>query len=107
MIVDSGAGVNVLPSSLLDESRRAQIDTSRRMTLCGFDGSEQRTEGVLYTKVKVGDCRTWMSFCVVKDARATILGMPGLRTMGLQVDFARGEVRRDGASAPLPLVSSN
>ncbi len=61
MLLDSGGSVNILPEALIPIEERIRIDRSRRMTLTGFDGSTQQSEGVFYTKIRLGSCRTFMT----------------------------------------------
>jgi len=106
LLLDTGAQVSVLPYKLIEKSGLSSwIDKSKQTSLCGFNGSKQRTEGVIRLGIKHGGRKCIVPFHVVNKDVEPILGFNAMSKLGVKWNLEENRVTVGGQ--PLPLISRN
>ena len=76
MLLDSGAGVNVVPEEWILKTLRHEIDRKRKMTSIGFNGSTQSSEGVFLHQNLCWRLQDVDVFCRGSKCETAVVGLP-------------------------------
>jgi len=90
ILLDTGSSCNVMPMSVA-AAQGLDIDTESeesRMKLRAFNGTSSGVTGTTLVPVTIGRWKATIPFLVTDACSSIIVGMPGLRDLGVKLDPA-------------------